>query len=53
MVRRTGLKSQAVESLVMAGAFDSLVSNRRRALWECGAEYPPVKERPAEPSPVP
>ena len=36
LVRRTGLKPQAVESLVMAGAFDSLVSNRRRALWDAG-----------------
>ena len=36
LVRRTGLKSQAVDSLVMAGAFDLLVSNRRQALWEVG-----------------
>ena len=35
-VRRTGLKPQAVESLVMAGAFDSLTPNRRKALWEAG-----------------
>ena len=34
LVRRTGLKPQAVESLVMAGASDSLVSNRRQALWD-------------------
>ncbi len=38
-VRRTGLKPQAVESLVIAGAFDTLNSNRRLALWEAGL-YP-------------
>ncbi len=36
LVRRTGLKPQAVESLVMAGAFDSVTPNRRQALWEAG-----------------
>ena len=36
LVRRTGLKPQAVESLVMAGAFDSITPNRRQALWEVG-----------------
>ena len=36
LVRRTGLKPQAAESLVMAGAFDSLNPNRRRALWDAG-----------------
>ena len=36
LVRRTGLKPQAVESLVMAGAFDSVTPNRKRALWEAG-----------------
>ena len=36
LVRRTGLKPQAVESLVMAGAFDSVVPNRRQALWDAG-----------------
>ena len=32
LVRRTGLKPQAMESLVMAGAFDSVTPNRRQAL---------------------
>ena len=41
LVRRTGLKPQAVESLVMAGAFDSLVSNRRQALWDAGLSIGP------------
>ena len=36
LVRRTGLKPLAVESLVMAGAFDSLIPNRRKALWDAG-----------------
>ena len=36
LVRRTGLKPEAVESLALAGAFDSLCSHRRRALWEAG-----------------
>ena len=36
LVRRTGLKPQAVESLVMAGAFDSITPNRRQVLWEVG-----------------
>ncbi len=36
LVRRTGLKPQAVLSLVMAGAFDGITSNRREALWEAG-----------------
>ncbi len=34
LVRRTGLKPQAVLSLVMAGAFDTIAPNRRQALWE-------------------
>ena len=36
LVRRTGLKPQAVLSMVMAGAFDGISSNRREALWEAG-----------------
>ena len=36
LVRRTGLKPHAIESLVMAGAFDGVTSNRRQALWEAG-----------------
>ncbi len=39
LVRRTGLKPRAVESLVMAGAFDSVTANRKQALWEAGL-YP-------------
>ncbi len=36
LVRRTGLKPQAVLSLTMAGAFDGITRNRREALWEAG-----------------
>ena len=36
LVRRTGLKPQAVKSLALAGAFDSLSLNRRKALWDAG-----------------
>ena len=36
LVQRTGLKPQAVLSLVMAGAFDGVTANRREALWEAG-----------------
>ena len=39
LVRRTGLKPKAVESLVMSGAFDSVTPNRKQALWEAGL-YP-------------
>ena len=43
LVRRTGLQPQAVESLVMAGAFDSLNPNRRKALWDAGLSIRPRK----------
>ncbi len=44
LVRRTGLKPQAVLSLVRAGAFDGLNSNRRAALWEAGLAVRPSHE---------
>ena len=43
LVRRTGLKAQAMESLVMAGAFDSLTQNRRQALWDAGLGIRPSR----------
>ena len=43
LVRRTGLKPQAVLSLVMAGAFDGISSNRREALWEAGLYVRPPR----------
>ena len=36
LVRRTGLKPQAVLSLVQAGTFDGVIPNRRAALWDVG-----------------
>ncbi|MYB09759.1 MAG: DNA polymerase III subunit alpha [Acidimicrobiia bacterium] len=41
LVRRTGLKDQAVLSLVLAGAFDAIAANRREALWESGLQNRP------------
>ena len=41
LVRRTGIKEQAVRSLVRAGAFDGLNPNRRAALWEAGLAVRP------------
>ena len=43
LVRRTGLKPKAVLSLVMAGAFDGIVPNRREALWEAGLHSRPAR----------
>ena len=44
LVRRTGLKPPAVESLVMAGAFDSITPNRRMSLWDAGLGIRPSKD---------
>ena len=41
LVRRTGLKPQAVRSLALAGAFDALTPNRRAALWDAGLSIRP------------
>ena len=41
LVRRAGIKEQAVRSLVRAGAFDGLNPNRRAALWEAGLAVRP------------
>ena len=43
LVRRTGLRPQAVLSLVMAGAFDRITPNRREALWEAGLHPRPSR----------
>ena len=43
LVRRTGLKPHAMESLVMAGAFDSVTPNRKQALWETGLHPRPSR----------
>ena len=43
LVRRTGLKPQAVLSLVQSGTFDGLTPNRREALWEAGLHARPTR----------
>ena len=43
LVRRMGLKHQAVLSLVMAGAFDATTPSRREALWESGLQTRPSR----------
>ena len=43
LVRRTGVKSQAVLSLVEAGAFDTVTSNRRESLWDAGLPTRPSR----------
>lgn len=43
LVRRTGLKSESVASLVLAGAFDEVSPNRRLALWDAGLYERPKK----------
>ena len=51
-MRRTGLQRKAIENLIAAGAFDSLVSDRRSALWEVGLLYQPAGAQQALPLPV-
>ena len=43
LVSRTGITPQAAVSLVMAGAFDDVVSNRRQALWDVGLANRPLR----------
>ena len=43
LVQRTGLKPQTIHSLVMAGAFDEVTSNRREALWDAGLPVRPPR----------
>ena len=43
LIRRTGLKPQAVVSLVMAGALDGLSPNRRTAIWDAGLSIRPSR----------
>ena len=43
LVRRTGLKPQAVLSLNAAGAFDAITPNLREALWEAGLHARPLR----------
>ena len=43
LVRRTGIRPDAAESLVMAGALDSVAPNRREALWDAGLAARPSR----------
>ncbi len=43
LARRTGLRPQAMLSLVEAGAFDAVTSNRREALWDAGLAVRPSR----------
>ena len=43
LVQRTGLKPQAIHSLVMAGAFDEVTPNRRETLWDAGLPVRPPR----------
>ena len=43
LVRRTGVKPRAALSLVEAGAFDGVTSNRRAALWDAGLPSRPSR----------
>ena len=51
-MRRTGLQREAIENLVMAGAFDSLAPDRRAVLWEIGLRYQPGGDQQALQLPV-
>ena len=51
-MRRMGLQRGAFESLVTAGAFDSLVPDRSAALWQVGLLYRPAGAQQALPLPV-
>ncbi|MCH8349291.1 MAG: DNA polymerase III subunit alpha [Chloroflexi bacterium] len=46
-MERTGLRREALENLVTAGAFDPLVPERRAGLWEVGLRYRPKNSSPA------
>ena len=51
-MERTGLQQEPIENLVAAGAFDSMTTDRRAALWEVGLRYRPMGTQKALPLPV-
>ena len=53
LVRRTGLKPQAVESLVMAGAFDAVHSQPAPGFVGCRPGHPARQGTGSGPSPAP
>jgi len=51
-LERTGVLEEVALNLASAGAFDSMVPNRREAKWEIGLRYRPVNSQLALPLPV-
>ncbi|UCD09955.1 MAG: hypothetical protein JSU79_04765, partial [Dehalococcoidales bacterium] len=51
-LERTGVLEEVALNLASAGAFDSIVPNRREAKWEIGLRYRPVNSQLALPLPV-
>ena len=49
LVQRTGIRPQALLSLVRAGALDATMDNRRQALWDAGLALRPAKGQRAFP----
>ena len=49
LVQRTGIRPQALLSLVRAGALDAIMDNRRQALWDAGLALRPAKGQRAFP----
>ncbi|MBN2074906.1 MAG: DNA polymerase III subunit alpha [Dehalococcoidales bacterium] len=49
---RTGVLEEVALNLVSAGAFDSIIPNRRESKWEIGLRYRPVNSQLALPLPV-
>ena len=51
-MERTGLLQEPLNNLADAGAFDSLVEDRRTGRWEIGLRYRPVNSQLALPMPI-
>ena len=51
-IHRTKLHREPLEMLVMSGAFDSITTHRRKALWEIGLRYRPQNSQKPLPIPV-
>lgn len=51
-LERTGVLEEVALNLASAGAFDSIVPNRREAKWEIGLRYRPVNSQLTLPLPV-
>ena len=51
-MRRTGLQRTPIDNLIHAGAFDSIIEDRRAGLWKAGLLYRPKGPQQALPLPV-